>query len=379
MIYLDHNATTPMFPEVIEEMHCCCQNIIGNPSSIHSAGIAARKVIDKARVNVSRLIGARPEEIIFTSGGTEANNLALSGVLDAVSVKNAQIVTSQIEHQSVLNLCHRLKNRGVTVNYLPVDSNAQINMTHALSAINVDTTLISVMLANNDIGSIQPIGELVRKAHSKGAIFHTDAVQAVGKIPVNVDSLQVDLLSFSAHKLGGPKGVGALYVRKNTPLSAVLFGGNQEQKHRPGTENVAAIAGFGVACKYLFMSLGDKMKHLKRLRDEFEETVVKKIKGVTVSAVNSTRLPNVTHLMFDDVDGEDIVLNMDIMGVAVSTGSACSSGKEEGSHVLRAMGASELSAKKAIRVSFGFTNCEDDVGRVVCCLAEIVGMLRGDN
>ena len=376
-IYLDHNATTPLDPEVRAAMEAS-QDSFGNPSSIHAAGQEARRIIDLARARVAGLIGAQPDEILFTSGGTEANNLAILGGAAAATASGRQhIVASAIEHQAVLNPCRQLAKIGHPFTLLPVDSEGVIQQEAMDIALRDDTALVSVMLANNDTGAIQPVAEITRRSRSKGAVVHSDAIQAIGKIPVNVTTLGVDLLSLSAHKLHGPKGAGALFVRGGTKLTPICFGGRHERGLRPGTENVAAIAGFGQACELAAQRLDEDAARLAALRAWFEDEVLRRVPGARINGSQAPRLPNTSSIAFDGIDGEVLVINLDLLGVAVSTGAACSNADHEPSHVLLAMGRSPAEARSTIRVSLGRTNREEELSRAIACLCQAVKAMRG--
>ncbi len=377
MIYLDHNATTPLDPEVRAELEACLDGIPGNPSSLHAAGQQARRVIDLARTRVARLIGAQPEEIIFTSGGTEANNLAILGAAAAAGPRR-RLVTTAIEHQSVLNPCLHLERSGCSVSRLPVDREGQVDPAAAGAAVREETALVSVMLANNDTGVIQPVAAIAAAVRERGeALVHSDAVQAAGKLPLMVAALGVDLLSFSGHKLHGPQGVGALYVRRGIRLAPLIFGGHQERGLRPGTENVAAIAGFGKACELAAERLEADAARLERLRNHFEAALLEQVPGAEVNGRGAPRLPNTSNLGFAGLDNEALAINLDLLGVAVSTGAACSSLDREPSHVLLAMGRSPAEARSSLRFSFGRSTTEAELARAVELVGRAVESLRG--
>ncbi|MBF0530059.1 MAG: cysteine desulfurase [Deltaproteobacteria bacterium] len=375
-IYLDHNATTPLDPEVRAEMAACFEGVFGNPSSIHGFGQEARRMVDQARGRVARLIGAQPEEIVFTSGGTEADNLAILGAVAAAKQERPRVVATSIEHQAVLNPCRYLKQRGHSVTFLAVDHNGLIDPQAALAALRSETVIVSIMLANNDTGVIEPLLAVSEATRERGILLHTDAVQAVGKIPVDVKDLGVNLLTISGHKLHGPKGIGALYVRKGTTLSPLIFGGHQERGLRPGTENVAAIVGLGKACELAKARLTEDAARLIALRASFEAAVCEQIPGTSINGHGAPRLPNTTNISFEGLDGELLAINLDLLGVAVSTGAACSSGDHEPSHVLQAMGRSFDQARAAIRFSFGRGNTTEDVTRAVELVGQAVEAMR---
>ncbi len=375
-IYLDHNATTRPDPAVREEILCCLDEVFGNPSSLHSFGQEASRVVDRSRKLTARLIGASPDEIVFTSGGTESNNVAVCGIAEALRDRKRHIITSAIEHQALLNPCNHLKQCGFEVTYLPVDENGLLNPQEVARAVREDTALLSIMMANNDVGTIQPLAEVSGLARAKGVLVHTDAVQAVGKIPVDVTTLGVDLLSFTGHKLYGPKGIGALYVRRGTPLQPIIYGGHQERGLRPGTENVPAIAGFGKACELAAIRLDRYGQLIGGLRDRFERAILEHIDGARINGHPTLRLSNTSNVSFGGVDGEMLAINLDLLGVAVSTGAACSSADREPSHVLSAMGRTPEEALTSVRFSFGLENTTDEVDQVVDLLGQTVGRLR---
>ena len=363
-IYLDNNATTPCDPRVVEKMLPYFSEIYGNPANgYHFQGRNAAKAIDKARGQIAQLIGAQPYEIIFTGGATESNNLAIFGIsrFSKNSFRN-RLVTSKIEHKAVLYPCKVLKEDNKDVVFISVSSAGEINLQEMLGSITEKTFLVSVHLANNEIGTIQPIHEIAEHAHSVGALVHTDAAQAVGKISVHVDELGVDLLSMSAHKLYGPKGIGALYIRGGTkaiPLAPMFYGGGQEFGLRPGTSNVSSIVGFGEAAQLCAHNLDVEINRIQRLRDEFEESLISQIPGLVINGKNTNRLPNTSSLTFPDVDADALLLNLS--DVMLGTGSACNSGTLEPSHVLQAIGVSREAAQKTIRASFGRFNSEEQV------------------
>lgn len=375
-IYFDHNATTPLDPEVQAEMEACHGRVFGNPSSIHSAGQEARRVIDRARTHVARLIGAQPAEIVFTSGGTEANNLAILGAAAAAGRERRHVLTTAIEHQSVLNPCRHLEQGGHPLTSLTVDPDGRLDPGKAAAALRDDTAIVSVMLANNDTGVIQPVAEVAAAARARGAMVHTDAVQAAGKIPVNVNALGVDLLAFSAHKLHGPKGAGALYVRKGTTLSPLVFGGHQERGLRPGTENVAAIAGFGKACELASARLEEDSARISALRSAFETAILQRVGGAVVNGQGAARLPNTSNISYEGLDSQLLAINLDLLGLAVSTGAACSTADAEPSHVLLAMGRSPEQARWSVRFSIGRETRADEVARAVDLVCQAVTIMR---
>ncbi len=371
-IYLDNNATTPLHPEVLEAMLPGLRENYGNPSSIHSFGRSARVQLDEAREKVAHLINAQSSEIIFTSGGTEANNLALLGV--AFRDKEKKIITSKTEHPSVLNPCRQLEEQGVEVHYLDVDGLGRIDMDDLETQITESTALISLQHANSETGVLQDIKRVSEIARNKGVLFHTDAVQSVAKMPFDLKDYPVDLLSISAHKFYGPKGVGALYLRKGTPaLFSPVCGGNQEKKRRGGTENVAGIMGFGKACELATEKM-DEVSKLADLRDYFLSRVCELIPRTELLGDKANRLPNTLNLSFDGVEGDTLLIAMDMEGVAVSTGSACSSGTGSPSSVLRAMGIPDERINSSIRFSLGCGISKSDLDLVVGALVRAVNL-----
>jgi len=381
-VYLDHSATTPVDKRVADELIRGLTDLFGNASSVHVYGQKARAAVDRARREVGQLIGARQNEIVFVSGGTEANNLAIRGVCEASIPHGRHIVTSAIEHPSVAGVCDSLEKRGWEVSRVPVSEKGIVRIADVREAIRPDTVLITVMLANNEIGTIQPISEiskLVRKRREAGhqnLRLHTDAVQAAGRIDLNVDHLGCDLLSISGHKIYAPKGVGALYVRRGVRLAPQNIGGHQERERRGGTENVPAIMAFGEAAKISREELVVRTEHVRRLRDQFESEVQKRIEDVVLNGDRDARLPHLTNFSFRYIEGEGLLINLDLQGVAVSTGSACSSGTLEPSPVIRALGRDDELARGSIRFSFGKDNTDDDVDYVVEILADAVARLR---
>jgi len=375
-IYLDHAATTPTRPEVVKAMLPYFTDAFGNPSSIYSYGQEARGAIEEARIKVAELIGARSEEIIFTSGGTEADNYALKGVAYANERKGNHIITTSIEHRAVLEVCRFLEGRGFKITYLPVDVYGLVAPDDVKRAITNKTILISVMHANNEVGTIEPVEEIGKIAREAEVYFHTDAVQTVGHIPVNVDELKVDLLSVSGHKLYGPKGVGALYVRKGTRLVSFMHGGGQEKKCRAGTENVPAIVGLGKAVELAGQEMGKEAERQAYLRDKLIKGLVEKIDHIRVNGHPTRRLPNNVNVSADFVEGESLLLSLDLEGICGSTGSACGMASPEPSHVLLALGTLAEQAQGSLRFTLGRDNTEADVERVLEVLPGIVARLR---
>lgn len=380
-IYLDNSATTPVDRDVVDAMLPYLTEKFGNASSIHFFGQEARAGVDKARHQVADLINARPNEIVFTSGGTEANNLAIRGLLESNVKYGRHVITSEIEHSAVKMVCEDLAKRGWEITYLPVYENGLVRIQDVENAIREDTVLISIMTANNEIGTIQPvqeIGKLVKQLRSNGKKiwFHTDAVQAAGKIEVDVEEIGCDLLSISAHKIYAPKGTGALYVRRGVRLHAQNIGGRQERELRGGTEAVPFIAAFGKACELAKDQLSESSVSLRGLRDRFEQGVAEQVPDMTVNGDIGQRLPNISNISFGSIEGEGLLINLDMQGIAVSTGSACSSGSLEPSPVIRALGRNDELARGAIRFSFGRFNTLEDVDRILEVLPKSVENLR---
>ena len=380
-VYLDNSATTPIDKEVFEAMLPFLTDKFGNASSIHFFGQEARAAVDKARHQVAELINARPNEIVFTSGGTESNNLAIRGLIEANDKYGKHIITSEIEHSAVKEVCEDLEKRGFEVTYLPVYEDGIVKIEDVKNAVRDDTILISVMTANNEIGTIQPvaeIGKLVRelKESGKKIWFHTDAVQAVGKITVDVEEIGCDLLSISAHKIYAPKGVGALYVRRGVRLHKQNIGGHQERERRGGTENVPYIVAFAKACELAKKNLKESAENLQNLRDKFESSIGEKIDDFVFNGERENRLPNISNISFRFIEGEGLLINLDMQGIAVSTGSACSSGSLEPSPVIRALGRNDELARGAIRFSFGKENTAEDVEYLLEILPKAVENLR---
>jgi len=375
-IYLDYAATTPIHPDVLKAMLPYFTDAFGNPSGIYSYGQEAKGAIEEARTKVADLIGARDEEIVFTSGGTEADNFALKGVAFANENRGNHIITSSIEHHAVIETCKYLERRGFNITYLPVDEYGMVNPIDVKRAINDKTILISVMHANNEMGTIEPIAEIGKIAKEAGVYFHTDAVQTVGHIPVDVNELGVDLLSMSAHKLYGPKGVGALYIRKGTKLLSFVHGGEQERKRRASTENVPGIVGFGKAAELAQKEMGEEEKRLTYLRDKLVQGLLERIDHTRLNGHPVKRLPNSVNISVDFVEGESTLLNLDLEGICASTGSACSSGSLEASHVLLAMGLKHEQAHGSLRFTLGKWTTEEEIERVLETLPGIVTRLR---
>jgi len=374
---MDSSATTPVDPEVIGEMTKYFAERFGNASSLHSYGREAFEAVQESRKRVANLIGANAEEMIFTSGGTESDNLAIVGTVRKMHLKGKDhIITSSIEHPAVLETCRSLEEEGYNITYLPVDKFGILNPADVRNAISESTALITVMHANNEIGSIEPIREIGELAKDKGIIFHTDAIQSVGKIPTDVDEMNVDLLSISAHKIYGPKGVGALYVRKGVALQPLIHGGGHERGFRSGTENVAGIVGLGVASDLARERREGDAQRLSALRDELVERVIREIEESYLNGHPTKRLPNNANFRFTGIEGESLILDLDDKGIAASTGSACSSKKLEPSHVLMAIGLNEVEAHGSLRLTLSRENREDEVNYVVESLGDVVRKLR---
>lgn len=377
-VYLDHNATTPVRPEVVHAMTACLTENFGNPSSVHWAGRQAKRALEDAREQVAGLIGAAPAEVLFTGGGTESNNLALLGLLAAHGNGPARVVTTGIEHASVRETLRAARDRteGVELVELPVDREGRIRPSDVAAVLTPDTALVSIGLANHEIGTLQPIAEMGALIRERGIPFHVDAVQAAGKIPVNVDRLGVDALSLSAHKISGPKGIGALYVRTGTALRPVLRGGPQERDQRPGTENLVAAVGFGLAAELCAREIGTQSARLSRLTAKLWETIGVKVPQIIRYTPSDACLPNTLSVGFAGAPGEGLMMALDLAGIAVSTGSACAAGSIEPSHVLTALGCDETQAGSAIRFSAGRTTTEADIDSVIHVLPGVVERVR---
>jgi cysteine desulfurase len=376
-IYLDHNATTPVAAAAAEAMVRTLDSLFGNASSVHYYGQQAKAAIDGARSSIAALIGADPSEIIFTSGGTEADNFAIRGAAEALEVTGRKhLITSGIEHEAVLNTFKALAKKGWKTTLLSVDATGIVSPDRLREAMTPDTALVSLMHANNEIGTIQPVAELAAIAHEQGALFHTDAVQSAGKIPVSVRDLGVDLLSLSAHKFYGPKGAGALWARRGVRLSPFLAGGKQERNRRAGTENVPGIVGMGAAASAALEKMPAEATRLSALRDRLESGILASVPNTDVNGERDARVPNTTNISFDRIEAESLLIALDLEGVAVSTGSACSSGTLEPSHVLKAMGLSSHRAQNSIRFSLGASNTEEQIDRVIEILPRVVQKLR---
>ena len=376
-VYFDHNATTPVDAAATDAMMGVLRDAFGNPSSVHHFGQQAKARLDDARSAVAALINAEASEVVFTSGGTEADNFALRGVAEALEPTGRRhLIASGIEHEAVLTTLKALARRGWNTTLLPVDSTGIVAPAALEAALTDGTALVSVMHANNEIGTIQPVAALARLAHGRGALFHTDAVQSVAKIPVDVRALGIDLLSLSAHKFNGPKGAGALWIKRGTRVGAILTGGKHERNRRAGTENVAAIAGLGVAAQLAARKLQADGARLAAMRDRLERSVLEQVPGTAVNGAREERVPNTTNISFEGVEAESLLIALDLDGIAVSTGSACSSGTLEPSHVLRAMGLPTHRTQNSIRISLGAGNTDQEVDFLLERLPGIVEKLR---
>ncbi len=374
-IYLDHNATSPVDPRVLDEMDAFHRTFLGNPSSIHSFGREAKKILEDARETVAAFLGASPPEIIFTSGGTEADNLAILGALAAAPEGRDQIIISSVEHAAVRHLCERLQHEGLRATWLPVDPNGVVDPASLRRSITPRTTLISVMHSNNETGTLQPVEHLSQIAAENSVPFHTDAVQSFGRISLNVRDLGVDMLSFSAHKCGGPRGIGGLYVKKGARIKSIMSGGHQEFDLRPGTENLQGIVGLAAKCKIAAEEMPPNSDRIRRLRDLLESQLTSHLDNIAVNSQTVPRLPNTSSVAFLGLEAEMLLLSLDVRGVAASAGSACSSGSSEPSHVLAAMGLPDEVVRGTLRFSLGRTTTEDEVRRAASVIEEVVRRL----
>jgi len=378
LIYLDNAASTAVHPEVVKEMLPYFDVEYGNPSSIHQFGRKAKNAIQKARKQVAALVGAEPNEILFTSGGTESNNTILNGVvkLQGSEPDRNHIITSSIEHEAILRPCKEFENAGIKITYLPVDEHGLINPDDIAKSINEKTTIVSIMLANNEVGTIQPIKEISKICNKYQIPLHTDAVQAAGKIPINVKELGVDALSISSHKINGPKGVGVLFLKKGLTINPQILGGGQENGLRSGTENVASMVGFGKACEIAKDKLSDNISHFQTLHSSILSKIVKEIPHVKLNGHPEKRIFNNIHLTFLGVNGEDLIIKLDEHGIAASTGSACSVHTQKASHVLKAMGFNHEQITGSLRLSFGYMNTLDEINQTVEVLKKVISELR---
>jgi len=375
-VYFDHNATTPVAPEVLAAMLPYFSESYGNASSIHAYGQDARGAVERARSSVAALLGAQAAEIMFSSGGTESNNQAIFGVLAGAAGHGKHVITSAIEHDAVLDPCEELEKRGVAVTVLPVGDDGLVNPEDVRRAIRPETALITLMLANNELGTIEPLEEIGKIAGEHGIVFHTDAVQAAGKIPIDVKRLGVHLLSISAHKFYGPKGVGALYIRKGTHLQPLLYGGHSERDRRPGTEDVAAIVGLGKAAELAMAHMEKETARISALRDRLENGLLERISQSWVNGARASRTPNTTNMTFPYVEGEAMVIALDLKGIACSTGAACSSGAVEPSHVLLAIGLPPEDARATLRLSLGRQTTDAEIDFALETIPAVIERLR---
>lgn len=382
VIYVDNNATTRVAPEVFEAMRPYLCEKYGNPSSIYTFGGELAADIERARIEVAELLGAswrnnlgQATEIIFTSCGTESDNAALRSALEVQSGRR-KIVTSKVEHPAILNLCRELEREGYTVETIGVDGDGRLDMAALERAVDSETALVTLMWANNEIGNIYPVEEIARIAHRAGALFHTDAVQAAGKAPINMSESEIDMLSISGHKLHAPKGVGVLYVRRGVRFRPFIIGGHQEKGRRGGTENVASIIGLGKACELARTGMAEEVAHVKKLRDRLEAGIAERIPAIRINGDKSSRLPNTSSISFEYIEGEAILLLLDQYGICASSGSACTTGSLEPSHVLRAMGLPYTAAHGTLRFSFSRYNSEAEVDRIIEVLPSVISTLR---
>ncbi|MCF8567102.1 cysteine desulfurase [Alicyclobacillus tolerans] len=376
LLYLDYCATTPIRPEVAQAIARTIEQIYGNPSSLHQAGRAAKKTLEAARETFAQLLTAKPSEILFTASGTEANNLAILGALKHPDLVGCHVITTVIEHPAVKNAFRELESRGHSVTYLPVNEQGVVQVEDFVDALRPDTRFVSVMMANNETGALQPVNEIAQICRSRGIVMHSDAVQAFGKVPIFVNDLPVDLLSLSAHKVYGPKGVGILYVKRRTKLFPVLFGGGQEKGLRSGTENVALVHGAAAAARMAVEEMGQEMERLKSLRDELQKRILDTVENVRITCPTVPVLPHVLHLTVADVLGETVLLELDRESICVSAGSACSSGSAEPSPVLQAMNVPDRFIHGSLRISLGKDTTQKDLDRFVDTFAGVVAQLR---
>lgn len=379
-IYLDHTATTPLDPRVLEAMQPYFTDTFANASSVHWYGRQAKSALERAREVIAKAIGAQSGEVFFTSGGTESNNFAMQGAAGSMQGKGkTHIITSAAEHHAVLEPCEHLGKHGFNVDVLPVDQHGIVEPDTIKKALTPETFLVSIMHANNEVGSISPVAEIATLAHESGALMHTDAVQSFGKVPVNVEELGVDLMTLSAHKMYGPKGIGALYIKRGTEINPLLFGGGQERGKRPGTENIPLAVGFARAVELAMNAMADEAIRLRRLSDLLQEKVTASIPAAILNGHPSHRLPHVLNISFDStllpIEGEMLLMNMDLHGIAVTSGSACTSGSMQPSHVLLAMGRDGKTAKATLRFAFGRNNAVEDVEYVMASLKEVLAQM----
>jgi len=376
LIYCDHSATTPIDPAVLDEMQRVSKDVWGNPSSVHQLGRTAKVQLEYAREAIAQTLNAYRNEILFTSGGTEANNFVLRGLVHQLKNRGNHIITASVEHHAVLETCQALEKQGVQVTYLDVDEYGRVNPDDVEKAITDATILISIMHANNEIGTINPIEEIGVIARQHNIVFHSDAVQTYGKLNIDTEKMPVDALSISGHKIYGPKGIGVLFLQKGISITPQLTGGSQERNLRAGTENLPAIAGLAKAAELIFSSRDAENERLRNLQKQLETAVLETIPGAVVHGHPQQRLPGLSHIGFEGADSESLVMNLDMRGIAVSSGSACSSGSVNPSHVLMAMGYDKTAAKSAIRISLGKSNSEQDIPKIVTALKEEVSRIR---
>ena len=376
-MYFDYNASCPLYPEVAEEVCRAIREEFGNPSSVHAYGQRAKAALDRAREAVAGLVGAQPADVVFTASGTESDNFAIRGAAEALAATGRRhLVASRIEHEAVLNTVRALGRRGWSVALASPTTDGVVEADRLRAALRDDTALASIMHANNETGVIQPIAELAAACHERGALLHTDAVQSAGKIPVDVGALGVDLLSISGHKFGGPKGVGALWIRPGTRLAPLLTGGRQERNRRAGTENLPGIVGLGAAARVALGKLQSEARRLAGLRDRMERAIIDGVSGSIVNGGTVPRVPNTSNIAFDRIEAESLLIALDLEGIAVSTGSACSSGTLDPSHVLMAMGLSPERVQSSIRVSLGAGTTDEEIERLLEVLPRVVARLR---
>ncbi len=376
IVYMDHSATTATDPEVVNAMIPWFSQGYGNPSSLYQIARESRTVVEDARAKVAAAIGAQPDEIYFTSGGTESDNWAIKGIASANLKKGNHIITSAIEHHAVLHTCEYLEKQGFSVTYLPVDANGQVRIEDLKAAITEKTILVTIMFANNEIGTIQPIQEIGEVCREKGVFFHTDAVQAIGNVPIHVGTMKIDLLSLSAHKFYGPKGIGVLYIRKGVRIDNLLHGGGQERRKRAGTENIAGIVGLGTAIERAVSGMEERNRRVTALRDRLQTEILTKIPNTRLNGHPTQRLPGNLNVSFDFIEGESMLLLLDHFGICASTGSACTSGSLEPSHVLLATGLPAETAHGSLRLTLGVENTDEDVDYVMDHLQKVVQRLR---
>ncbi len=374
--YFDHNATTPIDPQVLDAMMPALREVSGNASSIHSYGQDARRLVEVARRQVAELVHCDSKELVFTGSGTEADNLAILGAVRAAKGEQKHVVTTTIEHPAVLQTCQQLECEGVAVDYVDVGPSGIVALDDVRTALRPETVLVSVMHANNELGTIQPIAEIAEAAHKVGALFHTDAVQSAGKLPIDVAALGVDLLALSGHKLYAPKGVGALYIRNGVEIERIQFGGGQERGRRPGTENVSGIVGLGAAAQLAAENLATEADRQEVLRDRLEQGILQRVADCWVNASDSPRTPNTTNIGFNGIEGEPLLIALVLKGFAVSSGAACSSGVVEPSHVLLAIGLDKSTARSCLRFSIGKGTTADEVDALLDSLPPVVERLR---